>query len=64
MTFQHRVIQFDKITSDMDLPESRRDLTVYNVQWLLRNIGLRNNNHPKLNEALAMLQVFAKEIKK
>lgn len=63
-TFQHRVIQFDKLTTDMDIPENRRDLTLYNVEWMLKNISSRNSKHPKLDEAVNMLKSFAKELKK
>jgi len=36
------------LPDDIDIPESRRNLSDDgNVRWLLRNLAIRNNNHPK-----------------
>jgi len=41
------------IPHDMDVPEIRRDLTdLSNVRWLLRNLEIRNNNHPEIKTVL------------
>ena len=62
MTFHHRLIQFDDITEGMEIPEARRDLTLQNVLWLLRNIHFKNSNHPNFGEAVEMLKVFQREL--
>ena len=42
-----------EISHDMDVPETRRDLTdLANVRWLLRNLFARNSNHPEFENLL------------
>lgn len=51
-----------KIPTDMDVPEIRRDTSKpENVKWLLRNLLVRNFNHPELNRVIAELKT--KQIK-
>lgn len=43
-----RRIKMFSLPDDIDIPESRRNLSDDgNVRWLLRNLAIRNNNHPK-----------------
>ena len=36
------------LPDDIDIPKSKRNLSDDgNVRWLLRNLAIRNNNHPK-----------------
>jgi hypothetical protein len=53
----------DNITlpSDMDIPQIRRDTTKpENVRWLLRNLGVRNQNHPRFELVSLILKKLAK----
>ena len=46
-----------QIPKDMDVPESRRDISqMSNVAWLLRNLGVRNQDHPDFDETISMLK--------
>ena len=54
-----------ELLSEMDIPLLRKELTKSNVRWLLRNIRVNNNNHPRINEAVDMLKnVNIEDIKK
>lgn len=45
-----------QILDTMDIPELRKDLNKdQNIQWLIRNIGIRNSKHPDINEVTALL---------
>lgn len=36
-----------------DIPEHRKDIdNVSNARWILRNLAIRNSNHPRLSEVL------------
>ena len=36
-----------------DIPPNKRDLSIKsNVRWLLRNLGVRNKNHPDYKETI------------
>jgi hypothetical protein len=53
----------DNITlpSDMAIPEIRRDTTKpENVRWLLRNLGVNNQDHPSFEMVLLILKKLAK----
>jgi hypothetical protein len=44
------------LLSTMSIPSERRDLTRFaNVQWLLRNLGVRNSEHPHFKPAMLRL---------
>ena len=54
-----------ELLSEMDIPLLRKGLTRSNVRWLLRNIRVNNNNHPRIDEAVDMLKnVNIEDIKK
>ena len=41
------------LPNDMDIPESKRDLfDDNNVRWLLRNLAIRNKNHPEFKNVI------------
>ena len=45
-----------EIPEDMIVPDLRRDISkMSNVRWLLRNIRIKNEHHPKLDETVDML---------
>ena len=49
----------DNITlpSDMTIPEIRRDTTKpENVRWLLRNLGIQNQDHPNFEMVVLILK--------
>jgi hypothetical protein len=39
------------ILSRMDVPETRKT----DLRWLLRNLGIRNKNHPDFLEAMGLI---------
>jgi hypothetical protein len=42
---------------DMDVPSIRRNLdNIANVRWLLRNLAIRNSEHPKFKEVMKDLK--------
>jgi hypothetical protein len=46
---------------DMNIPEIRRDTTKpENVRWLLRNLGIQNQDHPRFKMAIAILKSLTK----
>ena len=49
------MIKFD-IPEDMDVPELRRIKSEKNKLWLLRNLFVRNSNHPEFNEVLKKIK--------
>ncbi len=44
------------VLNEMDLPVMRRELSVSNIRWLLRNIRVRNGNHPRIVEVFEELK--------
>jgi len=44
------------LPEDMDIPEHRRQLSNENLRWLLRNLAIRNSNHPKFEEVISNLK--------
>lgn len=54
-----------ELLNDMDVPLLRKELTKPNVRWLLRNIRINNNDHPRIDEVIDMLKnINSKDIKK
>ena len=53
---------------DMDVPNSRRDVTRMgpqfetNVRWLPRNLAVRNKNHPEFEKTMKTLKSLAKRM--
>ena len=47
------------ILDTMDIPKLRKDLTQPgNVRWLLRNMFVRNSNHPEFKAAIKKLRLL------
>jgi hypothetical protein len=47
-----------------DIPPNKRDLSIKsNVRWLLRNLGVRNKNHPDYKETIQDLKDLLKDVK-
>ena len=44
------------ILNDMDVPPFRKN----DVGWLMRNISIRNADHPRINEAIDLIKKIAK----
>ena len=55
-----KVERLVEILATMDIPTSRENLTTANVRWLLRNLRVRNGQHPDINEAIACLKEVAR----
>jgi hypothetical protein len=46
-----------EILEEMDVPQMRKDIGKFrNTRWLLRNLSIRNGNHPKCSQVLEMIQ--------
>jgi hypothetical protein len=41
-----------EILDKMDVPKLRKELTPANLQWLKRNLGIRNSAHPSFPSAV------------
>ena len=51
------VVEVTDILEEMDVPQMRKDLGKFrNTRWLLRNLSIRNGNHPKCSQVLEMIQ--------
>ena len=50
-----------KALDTMEIPAFRKELTTPNVRWLLRNLRVRNAQHPDINEVIAALKGVARE---
>ena len=47
------------IPEDMDVPLSRRDTNhPENVRWLMRNLSIRNSEHPSFKEVIDVLKLL------
>ena len=53
-----------KIPDDMDVPRSRRDTNnLDNVMWLVRNLSVRNSQHPEFKNIFSqVLKLKAKQM--
>ena len=49
--------ELEAITTTMDIPEFRRR----KVDWLSRNMGIRNSEHPRYNEAKEIVKSLMKQ---
>lgn len=60
-------MQVDKtieVLNAMDIPAFRKELTPSNIRWLLRNIRVRNGQHPDIEEVVATLKERLRESRK
>ena len=53
------------LPDDMDIPLMRRDTSkLDNVRWLVRNLSIRNNQHPDFEEVrLKLLKTHLTQLK-
>tara|TARA_R110000787_G_scaffold246690_1_gene352394 strand:+ start:778 stop:1053 length:276 start_codon:yes stop_codon:yes gene_type:complete len=52
---------FFLVDMSFDVPNHRRNLWITsNIRWLLRNLGIRNSNHPNLKETIQDLKDLLK----
>ena len=49
-----------QILETMDVPERRKPLNRANIGWLLRNLRVRNAEHPEIDEALTIMRALRK----
>lgn len=50
-------MKIEKMLETMDVPRFRRNLKKEeNIQWLLRNLALRNSNHPYFEMTIEALK--------
>ena len=49
-----------EILADLDVPQLRMELSRRNIRWLLRNLRVRNSDHPDIDLAIATLKELAK----
>ena len=41
---------------DFEIPNTRKDLNnISNIRWLIRNLGVKNKDHPKFEQAIKEL---------
>lgn len=53
------------IPEDMEVPFFRRNTNEFgNVQWLVRNLAVKNQNHPNFDEVLRTLKLILRGIPK
>ena len=50
-----------KTIDTMDVPALRKELTTTNVRWLLRNLRVRNANHPHIVDVIDALKELVNE---
>lgn len=51
-------IELKDIIRNMDIPESRYNLTNHNLLWLKRNLGIRNMNHSSFYRAMYLINLL------
>jgi len=56
-TKQRKQSALTTLLRQLDAPAMRTDVTnVSNLRWLMRNLAVRNNEHPMLNTVLTMIR--------
>lgn len=62
MTFQQKILKFEELTNSMSIPTSKRDISIENVRWLIKNLKEKNFNHKNYKEAMFMLEDWNKQL--
>ena len=52
--------ELNEILDQMDIPDSRK----HDISWLVRNLGIRNSNHPACNKAMLIIKSILKSQRK
>ena len=53
--------QLVEILEEKDLPETRKNINdSSNLPWLIRNISIRNGNHPRCRKAFKLIKSLMK----
>ena len=53
------------LNRSFDVPDGRRDITkITNVNWLIRNIRVRNSTHEKIDATIDMLKKQFRALRK
>ena len=55
-----KIDDIEKVLDTMDVPLFRKELTTSNVRWLLRNLRIRNAQHPDIDEVIVALKEVAR----
>ena len=56
------VTKLVELLRPMELPEWRKSkLTIHNVRWLSRNMGLKNSTHPNYNESIELIKAIIRD---
>lgn len=55
--------RLEEILTTMDIPENRREINFGNLSWMIRNLAIRNRNHPDFEEACDLVRKLFKEIR-
>ena len=50
--------ELDVLLWEMDVPDTRRELTDTNIAWLGRNLPFQNTNHSNLDRAMYYIEVI------
>jgi hypothetical protein len=45
-----------EILDKLDVPTQRKELTIHNLYWLSRNLGIRNRDHEEYPSAIHFIQ--------
>lgn len=53
--------RLEEILTTMDIPENRREINFGNLSWMIRNLAIRNGNHPDFEEARDLVRKLFKE---
>lgn len=55
--------RLEEILTTMDIPENRREINFGNLSWMIRNLAIRNGNHPDFEEAHDLVRKLFKEMR-
>ena len=55
--------RLEQILATMDIPENRREINFGNLSWMIRNLAIRNRNHPDFEEARDLVRKLFKEVR-
>ena len=63
-TLRRKESALGTILDMMDVPVMRKEPSISNVRWLMRNLGARNSGHPMFDTARILLKEILKEKQK